>query len=96
MEARIWNYSGWVGETNPGEIRNKYMGLLTESGFTVLGDIEHFFEPQGYTLLVLLGESHFAAHTFPEHGMTYIEISSCVEGPLNAFLAKMANVKNGY
>jgi S-adenosylmethionine/arginine decarboxylase-like enzyme len=29
--------------------------------------------------LYLLGESHFAIHTFPEHGKSYIELSSCNE-----------------
>ena len=34
-------------------------------------------EPEGYTALWLLGESHFAIHTFPEEQKTYIELSSC-------------------
>lgn len=40
-------------------------------------DTEHHFSPQGYTALWLLSESHFAVHTFPEFGRTYIELSSC-------------------
>ena len=38
---------------------------------------EHPFNPQGYTALWLLSESHFAVHTFPEFGKSYIELSSC-------------------
>ena len=47
------------------------------SGFTILGKLEHFFEPAGYTNLWLLAESHCALHTFPEETKTYIELSSC-------------------
>lgn len=52
-------------------------GLLIEAGFNILCFTDHHFQPQGYTALWLLTESHFAAHTFPEHGKTYIELSSC-------------------
>lgn len=51
--------------------------LLRRSGFNVLNVLEHHFHPQGYTALWLLSESHFAVHTFPEFGRTYIELSSC-------------------
>ena len=43
----------------------------------MLDVLEHHFEPQGYTALYLLAESHFAVHTFPEFGRTYYELSSC-------------------
>lgn len=33
----------------------------------------------------VLGESHFAIHTFPEENRAYIELSSCVDLPFNKF-----------
>lgn len=51
--------------------------ILRRSGFNVLNVLEHHFQPQGYTALWLLSESHFAVHTFPEAGRSYIELSSC-------------------
>lgn len=51
--------------------------ILRRSGFSVLNVSEHHFQPQGYTALWLLCESHFAVHTFPEFGRSYIELSSC-------------------
>jgi S-adenosylmethionine/arginine decarboxylase-like enzyme len=77
MQAKIWNYSEWIQETNPNKVKELFAGLLRECGFNILDVLEHNFEPQGYTVLWLLGESHFAAHTFPECGKTYIELSSC-------------------
>ena len=55
----------------------KYEQMLREAGFTTMGFLEHEFEPQGYSRVWLLAESHFAIHTFPEAGQDYIEISSC-------------------
>lgn len=51
--------------------------------------IEHHFEPQGYTALWLLGESHLAVHTFPEHGISYLELSSCMMDKYVLFLAEV-------
>lgn len=79
MKAQMFNYQSWIEETNPFELRKKYDTQLKESGFGVLSFIEYNFEPEGYTALWLLSESHFAIHTFPEEGKSYIELSSCIE-----------------
>jgi S-adenosylmethionine decarboxylase len=77
MEAKIYNLSGWIKETNPHKLKNNYSDLLGLSGFEILNFQEHYFEPIGYTALWLLGESHFAVHTFPEENKSYFELSSC-------------------
>jgi S-adenosylmethionine decarboxylase len=79
MKAQMFNYQNWIEETNPFELRKKYDTQLKESGFGVLSFVEYNFEPHGYTALWLLSESHFAIHTFPEEGKSYIELSSCIE-----------------
>lgn len=79
MEAKIWNKNGWVKEIDPTKLKNNFSELLGLSGFDILNFIEHYFEPQGYTALWLLGESHLAIHTFPEEQKSYIELSSCNE-----------------
>ena len=77
MQAKIWNNSTWITETQPQRLKEKFGGVLLESGFKVLDVLEHHFNPQGYTALFLLAESHLAIHTFPEFGRTYVELSSC-------------------
>jgi len=81
----MFNFSGWTKETDPKKLKNKYKSILYNSGFGILGEIEHYFKPYGYTLLVLLSESHFAIHTFPEEDKSYIELSSCIEKPFLKF-----------
>lgn len=77
MEARIDNYRGWVLGFDPEKLKSSTEELVMEAGFTVLNFMEHYFEPQGYTAIWLLAESHCALHTFPEQKRSYIELSSC-------------------
>jgi len=37
----------------------------------------HKFEPQGFTLVALLSESHFSFHTFPERGVISFDFFTC-------------------
>ena len=87
----MYNYSGWISETNPNEITSYFESLLKESGFKVLKQTEHHFDPFGYTGLWLLSESHFAVHTFPEENKSYIELSSCVKSFYDNFLESFTN-----
>ena len=91
MQAKIWNNSAWIRDTNPTEIRSKYDVLLKQAGFNILCFTDHHFTPQGYTALWLLTESHFAVHTFPEFGRSYIELSSCNLDFYQAFLKLTEN-----
>lgn len=77
IKARIFHFSYWIKEIDPYYLKNKITELLSESRFEILGFQDHYFQPHGYTGLWLLGESHFALHTFPEEGVAYIELSSC-------------------
>lgn len=89
MIAKIWNYSGWINNIEHQEIESKFRKLLNEAGFTLLGFKDHISETQGYSCIWILGESHFAVHTFPEDGCTYIELSSCNEQNLYDFLTML-------
>ena len=95
MEAKIFNVSGWIKNTTPDDIKTYYNKLLEKSNFKILNFQEHFFEPEGYTALWLLGESHFAIHTFPEENKTYFELSSCNLDYYNIFKKEMFNIDGG-
>lgn len=90
MKAMIWNMRTWITETNPDRLQHIFDEMIAAAGFHVLGKLEHYFQPQGYTKIYLLAESHFAIHTFPEEGKTYIELSSCNEQYQKRFEALFA------
>lgn len=87
MEAKIWNKNGWVNEIDLTKLKNTFSELLGLSGFNILSFQEHYFEPIGWSGLWLLGESHFAIHTFPEEKKSYVELSSCNEDYFLYFVA---------
>jgi spermidine synthase len=43
----------------------------------ILNVSSHKFEPQGFTLVALLSESHFSFHTFPERGVISFDFFTC-------------------
>lgn len=92
MEARIWNDSTWIKETETAVLKSTFDEILKTAGFNVLQYVCHYFQPQGFTALWLLGESHFAVHTFPEHGKTYIELSSCNAAYFERFVELTKNM----
>jgi S-adenosylmethionine decarboxylase proenzyme len=47
------------------------------SGATVVGEHFHKFAPQGVSGVVILAESHFAVHTWPEHGFVAVDLFGC-------------------
>jgi len=47
------------------------------SGATVVQSIFKKFEPQGFTGICLLSESHISVHTYPELGSCYADIFTC-------------------
>lgn len=93
MEAKIWNLNDWITECDPVVLCNVFDKMLRDAGFTILNEVEHYFEPQGFTKLYLLCESHFAIHTFPEEHKTYIELSSCNKKMQLEFVKLFANYK---
>lgn len=49
------------------------------SGATIIKEVFHKFSPQGVTGVIVISESHFAIHTWPEYGYCSIDIFTCGE-----------------
>lgn len=77
MKAKIWNKKAWISATDERYLTAEFLQALRDAGFNVLSSAAARFEPYGFTIVFLLAESHFAIHTFPESGKSYIELSSC-------------------
>ena len=52
---------------------------------TILNISKYKFEPQGFTILALLAESHISFHTFPEKGIISFDFFTC--GKINPSVA---------
>ena len=51
--------------------------IADKAKVTVLNIAKYEFEPQGFTLLALLAESHMSFHTYPEKGIISFDFYTC-------------------
>jgi len=59
------------------ELKLMCKDLCIENNFTILGEIEHEFSPQGCSFIFLLSESHLSVHTFPERQYLAFDLYTC-------------------
>lgn len=58
-------------------VREIMLRIVEGAGFNAVGEKFHQFQPVGVTGVILLSESHFSIHTWPEKGLATADIFSC-------------------
>lgn len=61
------------------KVKKAFLKAAKESGATVLDYSFHIFEPQGVSGVVIIAESHFAVHAWPEHDYAAVDLFTCSE-----------------
>ena len=61
----------------PDHIRVELLAAVARSGATPIQDFVHTFTPHGVTGIVVIAESHFAIHTWPEYGFAAVDLFTC-------------------
>jgi len=61
------------------QVEEIFIRAAKESGATVIGSDFHYFEPQGVSGFVVIAESHFSVHAWPEHDYAAVDIFTCGE-----------------
>lgn len=56
------------------------------SGASIVKPVFHQFSPHGISGVVVIAESHFSIHTWPEYGFAAVDLFSCSEIDFNAAL----------
>lgn len=59
------------------ELQTLMNSVAEQCKFNVVGRCFHQFEPFGATGVLVLSESHFSAHTYPENDMVYVDVFCC-------------------
>jgi S-adenosylmethionine decarboxylase len=57
-----------------------FLTAANRSGATVIASYFHDFEPQGVSGVVIISESHFAVHAWPEHDYAAVDLFTCGTG----------------
>lgn len=76
MKHLVGRLTGPVIKTT-GELEPCMDRVAHECRFSVVARAFHQFEPAGATGVLVLTESHFSAHTYPEHGTVYVDVFCC-------------------
>ncbi len=53
---------------------------VEDSGATMIKPFFHQFAPQGISGVVVIAESHFSVHTWPEYGYAAVDMFTCGDG----------------
>jgi S-adenosylmethionine decarboxylase len=62
---------------NEKQLRLVMQEAAKDAGATVLTTSDHYFEPNGYSLVLLLSESHATIHTYPEFNSCFVDFFTC-------------------
>lgn len=65
--------------SNCAALEEAFVSAARVSGATVISASFHAFEPQGISGVVIIAESHFTVHAWPEHDYAAVDIFSCGE-----------------
>ena len=58
-------------------VKEVFLRAAKESGATVIDANFHEFKPQGVSGVVVISESHFAVHAWPEHDYAAVDLFTC-------------------
>ena len=70
---------GTKKEYSPSFFEKLLYKIAKKAKVTVLEISTHKFEPQGFTLVALLAESHMSFHTFPEKNIISFDFFTCAK-----------------
>lgn len=65
--------------SNSREVEQAFREAARRSNATIVDSLFHYFNPHGVSGVVVISESHFTVHTWPEHGYAAIDFFTCSE-----------------
>lgn len=63
--------------TNIPKLREAMIQAAKASGAQILSHDEFIFQPNGFTMAILLSESHASIHTYPEFKACFVDLFTC-------------------
>ncbi len=64
---------------DPNHVAETMLAAVEASGATIIQPFFHQFAPQGVSGVVIISESHFSIHTWPEYGYAALDVFTCGE-----------------
>ena len=63
--------------TNLKDLEKAMKDACIAGGATVLDSSKFIFKPNGFSMIILLAESHASIHTYPEYNSCFIDFFTC-------------------
>ncbi|HNT53404.1 MAG TPA: adenosylmethionine decarboxylase [Anaerolineaceae bacterium] len=74
---------------NP-RVRTLFVQAARETGLSIVGEGQFEFSPHGFTLYLLLQESHASIHVWPEYSYCAVDLFTCdLSAPANSFFEQL-------
>lgn len=61
------------------DVEKALVSAAEQSGATIISTSFHRFDPQGISGVVIIAESHFTIHAWPEHNYAAVDIFTCAD-----------------
>jgi len=61
------------------ELKSLCRDICIKYNFSILGELDYIFTPQGLSFIFLLSESHLSIHTYPERNHISFDLYTCKE-----------------
>lgn len=74
--AQLWGVDHQL-LNHEGQLLRAALNIAQQLKLTVVKSFVHQFEPHGLSVVLVIGESHLAIHTWPELGYLHIDTLSC-------------------
>lgn len=71
------NFSHHIENHSLENLVDHIQSIITNGGFTVLGEVHHSFEKNAFSIVYMLSESHISIHTWPENEYVSFDIHTC-------------------
>lgn len=62
---------------DPRQVASVLTSAVEVSGATLIKPFFHQFAPQGVSGVIIISESHFTIHTWPEYGYAAVDVFTC-------------------
>lgn len=86
--AQAWGVNFDLLNNKATLIKTSHQAAL-ELNLNIVNTFVHRFKPHGLSLILVISESHFAIHTWPELGYMHVDVVSCCQGSSLNLLPKV-------
>ncbi len=84
-----WWFNNDILLRYPEPVTSILVESVKKGGLDILNEVSHQFKPFGFTMILILGQSHISAHSWVDEHLLTIDIFSCKTDTLDEIISEM-------